>query len=232
MPGERDVRTRSTAQISRTASTAPATSCGRSAPAGRSLGDDADRYGNGDVALDLEAVRQALGIPLFDVYASSYGNVVAQAVTGPAARRWWRKPPCRCVTAGAGTSTTRPRPGVRPRGAAVVLARAGLPTGAPAPGRDTGLAGPAAAQRSRRRCRQRSRRGAPPRPGGRADAGGDGVRRQAGRRGGARCCRRPAPRRRATAAAAGAENPPFGGGGASRTRTSRTATTQQVSATT
>ena len=46
---------------------------------GRQLGEDADRYGSGDVALDLEAVRQALGYPRIDYYAQSYGSVDIEA---------------------------------------------------------------------------------------------------------------------------------------------------------
>ncbi len=46
---------------------------------GRQLGDAADRYGSGDVALDLEAVRQALDIPRFSYWAASYGTVEQQA---------------------------------------------------------------------------------------------------------------------------------------------------------
>jgi pimeloyl-ACP methyl ester carboxylesterase len=43
------------------------------------LGAAADRYGTGDVALDVEDVRKTLGIPAFDYYAASYGTVVEQA---------------------------------------------------------------------------------------------------------------------------------------------------------
>ncbi len=46
---------------------------------GQSLGDDADRYGSGDVALDVEDVRHALGYPQLSYYAPSYGAVAAQA---------------------------------------------------------------------------------------------------------------------------------------------------------
>ncbi len=46
---------------------------------GRSLGEDADRYGSGDVALDVEAVRRALGYPRLSYYGQSYGAVDAQA---------------------------------------------------------------------------------------------------------------------------------------------------------
>lgn len=43
------------------------------------LGDAADRYGTGDVALDIEAVRRALNVESFDFYAASYASVAAQA---------------------------------------------------------------------------------------------------------------------------------------------------------
>ncbi len=46
---------------------------------GEHLGDDADRYGSGDVALDVEAVRRALGYDRIDLYAFSYGAVPEQA---------------------------------------------------------------------------------------------------------------------------------------------------------
>ncbi len=46
---------------------------------GRQLGDDADRYGTGDVARDIEAVRKALGYPRFNYYTPSYASVAAQA---------------------------------------------------------------------------------------------------------------------------------------------------------
>lgn len=46
---------------------------------GRQLGDDADRYGTGDVAMDVEAVRKALGYPRINYYAGSYASVAAQA---------------------------------------------------------------------------------------------------------------------------------------------------------
>ena len=46
---------------------------------GRQLGSDADRYGTGDVALDLEAIRRALGYPKLSIYAQSYGSVLGQA---------------------------------------------------------------------------------------------------------------------------------------------------------
>jgi pimeloyl-ACP methyl ester carboxylesterase len=46
---------------------------------GAQLGDDADRYGSGDVALDIEAVRRTLGYPKLSYFAPSYGSVDAQA---------------------------------------------------------------------------------------------------------------------------------------------------------
>ncbi|HSP39488.1 MAG TPA: alpha/beta hydrolase [Frankiaceae bacterium] len=46
---------------------------------GAQLGPDADRYGAGDVALDTEAVRKALGYPLINYYGQSYGTVDQQA---------------------------------------------------------------------------------------------------------------------------------------------------------
>ena len=46
---------------------------------GAQLGDAADRYGSGDVALDVEAVRRALGYDRVDLYAYSYGSVPEQA---------------------------------------------------------------------------------------------------------------------------------------------------------
>jgi pimeloyl-ACP methyl ester carboxylesterase len=48
------------------------------ASCGRQLGAAADRYGSGDVALDVEDVRRALGYDLIDYYAFSYGSVSEQ----------------------------------------------------------------------------------------------------------------------------------------------------------
>ncbi len=45
---------------------------------GRQLGMAADRYGSGDVALDVEDVRKALGYDRIDYYAFSYGTVPEQ----------------------------------------------------------------------------------------------------------------------------------------------------------
>jgi pimeloyl-ACP methyl ester carboxylesterase len=49
------------------------------AACGRALGRDADRYGSGDIALDIEAVRRALGYDRLSIDAISYGTVHAQA---------------------------------------------------------------------------------------------------------------------------------------------------------
>ena len=46
---------------------------------GAQLGDDADRYGGGDVAMDVDAVREALGFEAIDYYGFSYATVDAQA---------------------------------------------------------------------------------------------------------------------------------------------------------
>jgi pimeloyl-ACP methyl ester carboxylesterase len=46
---------------------------------GEQLGDDADRYGGGDVAMDVDAVREALGFETIDYYSFSYSTVDAQA---------------------------------------------------------------------------------------------------------------------------------------------------------
>jgi pimeloyl-ACP methyl ester carboxylesterase len=46
---------------------------------GRQLGASAGSYGSGDVALDVEAVRTALGYDRIDYYAFSYGTVPEQA---------------------------------------------------------------------------------------------------------------------------------------------------------
>ncbi len=46
---------------------------------GRQLGRDSDRYGSGDVARDMEAVRRALGYPQISYYAQSYGTVALSA---------------------------------------------------------------------------------------------------------------------------------------------------------
>ena len=46
---------------------------------GRQLGDGADRYGGGDVARDLDAVRAALGYDQISFYGLSYGGVFVAA---------------------------------------------------------------------------------------------------------------------------------------------------------
>ena len=49
------------------------------AACGKQLGAAADRYGSGDVAMDIDAVRAALGYDTIDYYAFSYGSVDEQA---------------------------------------------------------------------------------------------------------------------------------------------------------
>ncbi len=49
------------------------------AACGAQLGDDADRYGGGDVAMDIDTVREALGFETIDYYGFSYATVDAQA---------------------------------------------------------------------------------------------------------------------------------------------------------
>jgi pimeloyl-ACP methyl ester carboxylesterase len=49
------------------------------ASCGKQLGYAADRYGSGDVAMDVDAVRQALGYKTIDYYAFSYGSIAEQA---------------------------------------------------------------------------------------------------------------------------------------------------------
>jgi pimeloyl-ACP methyl ester carboxylesterase len=46
---------------------------------GDRLGPDADRYGTGDVAMDTEAVREALGYPAIDMVMGSAAGVLEQA---------------------------------------------------------------------------------------------------------------------------------------------------------
>ncbi len=46
---------------------------------GRRLGDDADRYGSGDVAMDLDAVRRALGYHRINLYGLSYAGAFLSA---------------------------------------------------------------------------------------------------------------------------------------------------------
>ena len=49
------------------------------AECGQQLGRDADLYGSGDIALDMEAVRSVLGDPQITYYAPAYGTVHEQA---------------------------------------------------------------------------------------------------------------------------------------------------------
>jgi pimeloyl-ACP methyl ester carboxylesterase len=49
------------------------------AACGAQLSDDADRYGGGDVAMDVDAVRASLGFETIDYYGFSYATVDAQA---------------------------------------------------------------------------------------------------------------------------------------------------------
>ena len=55
------------------------------AACGSQLGPDADRYGAGDIAMDIEVVRRALGYPQITYYGLSYGtvDVAAYAVRYP-----------------------------------------------------------------------------------------------------------------------------------------------------
>lgn len=57
------------------------------AACGKQLGDDADRYGGGDVAMDVDAVREALGFETIDYYSFSYSAVDAQAYAARFAER-------------------------------------------------------------------------------------------------------------------------------------------------
>lgn len=70
---------------------------------GRQLGDDADRYGSGDVAMDMEAVRQALGYPKISLYGLSYAGVFLSAY----ATRFPYN--VRALVIDAGTPATDPR---------------------------------------------------------------------------------------------------------------------------
>jgi pimeloyl-ACP methyl ester carboxylesterase len=49
------------------------------AACGEQLGGDADRYGGGDVAMDVDAVREALGFETINYYSYSYSTVDGQA---------------------------------------------------------------------------------------------------------------------------------------------------------
>lgn len=57
------------------------------AACGTQLGDAADRYGSGDAARDLEAIRARLGLPSIDIYTVSYGSVVGVAYAARYAER-------------------------------------------------------------------------------------------------------------------------------------------------
>ena len=66
------------------------------------LGKAADRYGSGDVAPDIEAVRTSLNIPAFDYESASYGTVVEQAYAArfpdrPDASSWTKHSSARCA---------------------------------------------------------------------------------------------------------------------------------------
>lgn len=66
------------------------------------LGDDADRYGSGDIAMDIDDVRAALGYDVIDYFAVSYGTVVEQAYAS-------RYPDhLRAIVADGGTPVTDP----------------------------------------------------------------------------------------------------------------------------
>jgi pimeloyl-ACP methyl ester carboxylesterase len=70
---------------------------------GRQLGDGADRYGGGDVALDIEAVRRALGYPAISLYGLSYGGVFVGAYAARFPDR------LRAAVIDSGTPVTDPR---------------------------------------------------------------------------------------------------------------------------
>jgi pimeloyl-ACP methyl ester carboxylesterase len=70
---------------------------------GRQLGPDADRYGSGDVAMDMEDVRAALGYDSIDLYGMSYSGVIVSAY----ATRYPEH--VRAVVADAGVPATDPR---------------------------------------------------------------------------------------------------------------------------
>jgi pimeloyl-ACP methyl ester carboxylesterase len=72
------------------------------AACGAQLGDDADRYGSGDVAMDVEAVRAALGYPQITYYGQSYGTVDVTAY----ATRYPKR--LRAVILDAGLTVTDP----------------------------------------------------------------------------------------------------------------------------
>ena len=70
---------------------------------GRSLGGDADRYGSGDIAMDLDAVRAALGYNKINLYGLSYGGTFLSAY----ATRYPDR--LRSLVIDAGTPATDPR---------------------------------------------------------------------------------------------------------------------------
>ena len=69
---------------------------------GRQLGADADRYGSGDVAMDLDAVRRALGYDQINLYGLSYAGAFLSAY----ATRYPEH--LRAVVIDAGVPTTDP----------------------------------------------------------------------------------------------------------------------------
>jgi pimeloyl-ACP methyl ester carboxylesterase len=69
---------------------------------GKSLGADADRYGSGDIAMDLDAVRAALGYPRINLYGLSYGGTFLSAY----ATRYPHR--LRALVIDAGTPATDP----------------------------------------------------------------------------------------------------------------------------
>jgi pimeloyl-ACP methyl ester carboxylesterase len=70
---------------------------------GRQLGRDADRYGSGDVAMDLNAVRRALGYDKISMYGLSYAGAFLSAYATRFPER------LRAVVIDAGVPTTDPR---------------------------------------------------------------------------------------------------------------------------
>ncbi len=70
---------------------------------GRSLGGAADRYGSGDIAMDLDAVRAALGYSKINLYGLSYGGTFLSAY----ATRYPDR--LRSLVIDAGTPATDPR---------------------------------------------------------------------------------------------------------------------------
>lgn len=94
---------------------------------GRQLGPDADRYGSGDIALDLDAVRKALGYGRISMYGLSYAGTFLSAYATRFPQR------LRTVVIDAGTAAIDPRhtwtwgqevPPATARGVALDCARA------------------------------------------------------------------------------------------------------------